>query len=82
MIETGLVYVYATKPARRFVGCGALVERGFIATCRHVWVTATKGWPDSKPAVEIEYPHAGANTTAMLAAACEEPMDATPTSFC
>jgi hypothetical protein len=71
MIETGLVYVYATKPARRFVGCGALVERGFIATCRHVWVTATKGWTDGKPLVDIEYPHAGTSEPATLQDRCE-----------
>jgi hypothetical protein len=71
MIETGLIYVYATRPARRFVGCGALVERGFIATCRHVWTTATKGWLDDKPTVEIEYPHAGVTSTATLADACQ-----------
>lgn len=62
MIETGLVYLYATTPTKQFVGCGALVEGGFIATCRHVWRDATRAarrsQPDSPLGVEIEYPHA------------------------
>ncbi|MBV8871010.1 MAG: hypothetical protein JOY65_16600, partial [Acetobacteraceae bacterium] len=62
MIETSLVYVHAVKPARRFVGCGAVVEGGFVATCRHVWREATsaaaKADPASPPEVEVEFPHA------------------------
>jgi tetratricopeptide (TPR) repeat protein len=60
MIETGLVYVHSTKPTRRFVGCGALIEGGYVATCRHVWGIATeagvKAHPEWKPEVEIEFP--------------------------
>ena len=60
MIETGLVYIHATKPTRRFVGCGALVEGGYVATCRHVWrmatEAATKENPSQPQEVEIEFP--------------------------
>ncbi len=60
MIEHSLVYIHATKPIRRFVGCGALVEGGYVATCRHVWKMATDAAARSKPSeplrVEIEYP--------------------------
>jgi hypothetical protein len=58
MIESGLVYVYSITPTRRFVGCGALVEGGYVATCRHVWAEAAKPGPGGEPEVEIEYPHA------------------------
>jgi hypothetical protein len=37
MIEQSLVYIHSTTPAPRFVGCGTLVEGGYVATCRHVW---------------------------------------------
>jgi tetratricopeptide (TPR) repeat protein len=60
MIESGLVYVHSTKPTKRFVGCGAVVEGGYVATCRHVWRMATeaaaKSQPDEPLNVEIEYP--------------------------
>jgi tetratricopeptide (TPR) repeat protein len=60
MIETGLVYVHSTKPTRRFVGCGALIEGGYVATCRHVWRMATKAAAKTHPnqplEVEIEFP--------------------------
>jgi tetratricopeptide (TPR) repeat protein len=60
MIEEGLVYIHSTRPTRRFVGCGALVEGGYVATCRHVWRMATEGQvkvaPDQLLDVEIEYP--------------------------
>ncbi len=59
MIETGLVYIYSILPARAFKGCGALLDGGYVATCRHVWrVAAPAGQPPSdEPAeVEIEFP--------------------------
>jgi tetratricopeptide (TPR) repeat protein len=60
MIETGLVYIHSVKPTRRFVGCGALVEGGYVATCRHVWRMATESaakLQDGEPLeVEVEYP--------------------------
>jgi len=51
MVENGLVYIYGIKPTKRFVGCGALIEGGLIATCRHVWREATKAAPEP-PVVE------------------------------
>ena len=59
MIETGLVYIYSVSPARAFKGCGALLDGGYIATCRHVWsIAAPAGQqPSSEPAeVEIVFP--------------------------
>ena len=80
MIEHSLVYIHATKPTRRFVGCGALVEGGYVATCRHVWKMATEAAAKSEPSeplrVEVEYPHALRNGVptrypAQIADACE-----------
>ncbi len=77
MIETGLVYIYSLSPARAFKGCGALIEGGYVATCRHVWhKPAPAGQPPSKePAeVEIEFPFAEDSSVASrarLADACE-----------
>ena len=83
MIESGLVYIYSVSPATRFVGCGALVEGGYVATCRHVWVEAVKGQVEVSAEAEIEYPHgsweAGAapRRKAALGEACEQ-TDGTP----
>ena len=86
-IETGLVYIHRTKPAKRFVGCGALIEGGYIATCRHVWCEATKVAPGSTPeqplGVEVEYPRAREATATVtspvgLADACDDPTIADP----
>ena len=80
MIEHSLVYIHATKPKRRFVGCGALVEGGYVATCRHVWRMATdaaaKFEPNEPLRVEIEFPRAIKNGAplwhhAELADACD-----------
>jgi hypothetical protein len=63
MIETGLVYLCAATPAKQFVGCGAVVEGGYIATCRHVWRDALRAverhQPNGPPGIQVEYPHAG-----------------------
>jgi hypothetical protein len=59
MIEQGLVYIYSPGPPRVFRGCGALVEGGYVATCRHVWLFATgaaKADPNELACVEVEYP--------------------------
>jgi hypothetical protein len=78
MIEQSLVYIHSVKPTRRFVGCGTLVEGGYVATCRHVWRMATEtvardqlGAPLT---VEIEYPYsreATVRSSAKLADACD-----------
>jgi hypothetical protein len=73
MIEQSLVYIHSTKPARRFVGCGTLVEGGYVATCRHVWHMATdaaaKAAPGEPARVEIEYPRAYQNGGTVRSAA-------------
>jgi tetratricopeptide (TPR) repeat protein len=59
MVEQALVYIYSAAPERSFVGCGALVEGGYVATCRHVWRMATgaqKAEPNGSLKVEVEYP--------------------------
>jgi tetratricopeptide (TPR) repeat protein len=59
MIEQGLVYIHSAPPTRRFRGAGALVEGGYIATCRHVWQLATgsaRADPSKPLEVEVEYP--------------------------
>jgi len=79
MIEQALVYIYSAKPAQRFVGCGALVEGGYVATCRHVWRMATnaaKAEPNGPLRVEVEYPRArpdgaAVRRPAQLVDACE-----------
>jgi tetratricopeptide (TPR) repeat protein len=78
MIEQSLVYIYSTKTQRRFVGCGTLVEGGYIVTCRHALRMAVG---ESRPAagelaLEIEYPRAYRGdvtfrTSASLADGCE-----------
>jgi tetratricopeptide (TPR) repeat protein len=59
MIETALVYIYSLRE-HDFIGCGALVEGGYIATCRHVWRDATEESAEANesPEVEIEFPFA------------------------
>src|SRR5580693_102638 len=78
MIEQSLVYIYSTKPTRRFVGCGTLVEGGYIVTCRHVLRLAVGASrpPEGELALEIEYPRAyrgdvAFRTSASLADGCE-----------
>ena len=82
MIESGLVYIHRTQPTKRFVGCGALIEGGLIATCRHVWEEASRvpagTVPEEPIEVEIEYPRArdggvAFTSPAALADACDEP---------
>jgi len=61
MIEQALVYIYSMNPLRRLIGCGALVEGGYVATCRHVWRMATgaeKAEAGGPLRVEVEYPGA------------------------
>ena len=58
MIETALVYIRKPSTAAGFVGCGVLIEGGYLATCRHVWAAAAAVPPGDAPEVVIEYPHA------------------------
>jgi hypothetical protein len=74
MIETALVYIYSVR--RDFIGCGALVEGGYISTCRHVWRDAIEESEEANKSseVEIEFPFAqdgGTAHRAMLADICE-----------
>src|SRR5215467_6671060 len=86
MIEQALVYIYSMNPARRFIGCGALVEAGYVATCRHVWRMATgaeKAEPNGPLRVEVEYPRAreeggSVRRPAQLVDACESATDPPP----
>ncbi len=56
MIQKSLAYIHATHPRRTFVGCGAFVEGGYVATCRHVWTTATAKDGGTEKQVEIVFP--------------------------
>jgi tetratricopeptide (TPR) repeat protein len=86
MIEQALVYIYSANSARRFVGCGALVEGGYVATCRHVWRMATgvtKAEANGPQRVEVEYPRAreeggAVRRPARLVDACEGATDPSP----
>ncbi|MGO9418972.1 tetratricopeptide repeat protein, partial [Roseiarcus sp.] len=60
MIETALAYIYSTAPRQRFVGCGAVIEGEWVATCRHVlrMALAEAGeTADALKVIEIEFPH-------------------------
>ncbi len=61
MIETALVYIYSITPRQRFVGCGAVVEGEWVATCRHVLrmaIAEAGEAADALKVIEIEFPHA------------------------
>jgi hypothetical protein len=82
MIEQSLVYIYSLSPTRRFIGCGTLVEGGYVATCRHVW-DAAKAEAGRPPAAEIEFPRARENgapvrRAAQLADPCQGMVDPPP----
>ena len=47
-IETGLVYIHRVSPTKKFIGCGALIEGRYVATCRHVWRDATSGGKETE----------------------------------
>jgi hypothetical protein len=72
MIETSLVHIYNMASPAQFVGCGAMVEGGYIATCRHVWRKAS----DEQGVVTVAFPYAiedqkPAARPGTLADACE-----------
>jgi len=77
MIETGLVYIYSVKPTKHFIGCGVLIEGGYVATYRHVWrmATANAEWEaGEQPTIEIRYPFSKAEliqSSAAMVDACQ-----------
>src|SRR5690348_12060076 len=82
MVESALVYIYRIKPTKQFVGCGAVVSGGFIATCRHVWRDAEAAFGDDPEArAEAVFPHARkdgalATSTVLVADRCRPGPDA------
>ncbi|BCM83182.1 hypothetical protein [Methylobacterium indicum] len=56
MIQKSLVHIYATHPRRTFVCCGAFIKGGYVATCRHVWTTATAKDGGTEKQVENVFP--------------------------
>jgi len=74
MIEGALVHILSATPPHAFIGCGAVIEGGLVATCRHVWRDATKGAPD-KAQPMAEFPRAEAEHRRQpleLADGCED----------
>ena len=57
MIEGALVYILAAAPPNPFMGCGAVIEGGLIATCRHVWRDALAQAPEGAAPL-VEFPRA------------------------
>jgi hypothetical protein len=78
MIETSLVHIYSMATPEQFVGCGAMVEGGYIATCRHVWHDAGG---DEHGAVTVAFPRSRdgdgdpVRATARLVDACDKDQD-------
>ncbi len=66
MIETGLVYIYSDSSARAFRGCGALIEGGYVATCKHVWKNAAEVYVKFRDENGVAY-----TSRTVLADACE-----------
>ena len=65
MIEYSVVHIYTQEAKPKFVGCGALVEGGFIATCRHVWRAAGG---DAAGEVRVEFPRCKDDNVARISA--------------
>ena len=57
-VNRALVYILGDADARP-VGCGALVEGRFVATCRHVWEDARRASADGDTVI-VQYPYADA----------------------
>jgi hypothetical protein len=74
MIETALVYIRKADETKAFVGCGALVEGPYIATCRHVWRDADG---EANGGVEIVFPRSLKRAILSLSARASQ-MPATP----
>jgi tetratricopeptide (TPR) repeat protein len=81
MIETSLVHIYHIDAPGEFIGCGAMVEGGYIATCRHVWRDAGG---DTREAVTVAFPRSlddngdPVRATAVLVDACDKDQDGRP----
>jgi tetratricopeptide (TPR) repeat protein len=72
MIEGALVYIFAAVPPNPFVGCGAVIEDGLVATCRHVWRDALAQAPDGvAPLVEFPRAKPAQRQGLVLADSCE-----------
>ena len=72
MIEGALVYIFAAVPPNPFVGCGAMIEGGLVATCRHVWRDALAQAPDgAAPLVEFPRAKPAQRRGLALAKSCE-----------
>jgi tetratricopeptide (TPR) repeat protein len=77
MSITELVHIYHVDAPEQLIGCGAMVEGGYIATCRHVWKDAGG---DDRETVTVAFPYALENRKpalrlATLADACETAPD-------
>ena len=72
-----LVHIYHIDAPEQLIGCGAMVEGGYIATCRHVWKDAGG---DDRETVTVAFPYALENKKpalrpATLVDACETAPD-------
>ena len=77
MSITELVHIYHVDAPEQLIGCGAMVEGGYVATCRHVWKDA--GGED-REMVTVAFPYALENKKpalrpATLADKCETDQD-------
>ncbi|BDG73246.1 tetratricopeptide repeat protein [Roseomonas fluvialis] len=73
MIEGALVHILSATAPHAFIGCGAVIEGGLIATCRHVWRDAVLG-ADKGALPFADFPRADADRrqTLTLADACDQ----------
>jgi len=72
MVEGALVYILAAAPPNPFVGCGAVIEGGLVATCRHVWRDALAQAADgAAPLVEFPRAKPAQRQGLVLAESCE-----------
>jgi hypothetical protein len=51
MIESSLFHLHTGCPQSAYVGCGVVIEGGYLATCRHVWEAAIAAWGEEPVAV-------------------------------
>ncbi len=53
LTETALVYIRKADESKSFIGCGAVIEGPYVATCRHVWRDADG---EANGGVIVEFP--------------------------